>query len=329
MPARAPGLMLYGPTSSGKTAASLRIGDDLRARGLRPVVLNADSRQVYRGMDVGTSKIRPADMRDIEHRLLDIADPARKLPLETYLAEARAVLDELAADPDAVPILVGGTGVYVRGIRDAWEMAGTSSLVRSLRSEFPRAQAAEAHAMLRRLSPETAARVHANNYDAVVNALARLMGPGDGERAGEAPFAFRVLGVDPGRRAVESALARVLDDQVARGLLDEIGRLDDRLHLVDQWRERGLDAPSVVLATHGYREYVYAAADSGVPVRDLSPDQIAAATESARDHVVRYSQRQRTWFPKLGVTAAPGDEVAAAGVAHVLRQRSRATRRQA
>lgn len=65
--------MLYGPTSSGKTAASLRIGDDLRARGLRPVVLNADSRQVYRGMDVGTSKIRPADMRGIEHRLLDIS----------------------------------------------------------------------------------------------------------------------------------------------------------------------------------------------------------------------------------------------------------------
>jgi tRNA A37 N6-isopentenylltransferase MiaA len=313
--------MLYGPTSSGKTAASLRIGDDLRARGLRPVVLNADSRQVYRGMDVGTSKIRPADMRGIEHRLLDIADPARKLPLETYLAGARAVLDELAPDSDAVPIVVGGTGVYVRGIRDAWEMRGTSSLVRSLRSEFPRSQVAEAYAMLRRLSPGTAARVRVTNYDAIVNALARLMGPGEGERAVEAPFAFRVLGVDAGRRAVEASIARVLDAQVAGGLLEETGRLDDRLHLVDQWRERGLDAPSVVLATHGYREYLYAAADSGVPVRNLSPAQVAAATEIARDHVVRYSRRQRTWFAKLGVRAAPGEE--AAGVAHVLRERQR------
>jgi tRNA dimethylallyltransferase len=315
--------MLYGPTSSGKTAASLSIGENLVARGLRPVVLNADSRQVYRGMDVGTSKIRPADMRGIEHRLLDIADPVRTLPLETYLAEARAVLEELAADADAVPIVVGGTGVYVRGIRDAWEMRGTSSLVRSLRSEFPRSHAAEAHAMLRRLSPETAARVHVNNYDGVVNALARLMGPGEGERPAEAPFAFRLLGVDPGRRAVESAIARVLAHQVAHGLVEEIGRLDDRLHLVVQWRERGPDAPSVVLATHGYREYVYAAADSGIPVRNLSPDQVAAATESARDHVVRYSRRQRSWFRKLSVVPAPGDEVAAAGVAYVLRLRGR------
>jgi tRNA A37 N6-isopentenylltransferase MiaA len=78
-------------------------------RGLRPVVLNADSRQVYAGLDVGTSKIKPAEMRGFEHRLLDVADPSSKLSLEAYTQLARDELAALAASDDALPILVGGT----------------------------------------------------------------------------------------------------------------------------------------------------------------------------------------------------------------------------
>src|SRR4029077_6949963 len=115
------GVVLFGPTSSGKTGLSLDAAARLRAQGRRPVVLNADSRQVYRYMDIGTSKIARRDMQGVEHRLLDIVEPARPLALERYAADARGVLTELLDDRDAVPIVVGGTGTYVRAIVDDWD----------------------------------------------------------------------------------------------------------------------------------------------------------------------------------------------------------------
>ena len=84
MPERRPAVAIYGPTSSGKTALSLEVCEAAARRGLRPVVLNADSRQVYAGMDIGTSKIKPSQMRGFEHRLLDVAEPSSKLSLEAY-----------------------------------------------------------------------------------------------------------------------------------------------------------------------------------------------------------------------------------------------------
>jgi IPP transferase len=82
LPERRRAVAIYGPTSSGKTALSLDVCEAASERGLRPVVLNADSRQVYVGMDIGTSKIKPSEMRGFEHRLLDVAEPSSKLSLE-------------------------------------------------------------------------------------------------------------------------------------------------------------------------------------------------------------------------------------------------------
>jgi tRNA dimethylallyltransferase len=95
--------------ASGKTALSLDVCEAVSERGLRPVVLNADSRQVYVGMDIGTSKIKLSEMRGFEHRLLDVAEPSSKLSLEAYGQMAREELASLAASEDALPALVGGT----------------------------------------------------------------------------------------------------------------------------------------------------------------------------------------------------------------------------
>ena len=110
-PKHRPAVAIYGPTSSGKTALSLDVCEAAAENGLRPVVLNADSRQVYVGMDIGTSKIKPPEMRGFEHRLIDVAEPSSKLSLEAYAQMARHELASLAASQDAVPVLVGGTGV--------------------------------------------------------------------------------------------------------------------------------------------------------------------------------------------------------------------------
>ena len=92
-------------------------------RGLRPVVLNADSRQVYVGMDIGTSKIKPSQMRGFEHRLLDVAEPSSKLSLEAYAQMARDELASLAGSENAVPVLVGGGKRSLpRGVRADLEL---------------------------------------------------------------------------------------------------------------------------------------------------------------------------------------------------------------
>lgn len=104
LPERRRAVAIYGPTSSGKTALSLDVCEAASGRGLRPVVLNADSRQVYVGMDIGTSKIKPSEMRRFEHRLLDVAEPSSKLSLEAYAQMARDELAALAASEDALPV---------------------------------------------------------------------------------------------------------------------------------------------------------------------------------------------------------------------------------
>jgi hypothetical protein len=137
LPERRRAVAIYGPTSSGKTALSLDVCEAASERGLRPVVLNADSRQVYVGMDIGTSKLKPSQMRGFEHRLLDVAEPSSKLSLEAYAQMARDELASLAASRETLPVLVGGTGVYVQSVLDGWDLTGTGNASAVARARLP------------------------------------------------------------------------------------------------------------------------------------------------------------------------------------------------
>jgi tRNA dimethylallyltransferase len=298
LPGRRPAVAIYGPTSSGKTALSLEVCEAASGRGLRPVVLNADSRQVYACMDIGTSKIKPSQTRGFEHRLLDVAEPSSKLSLEAYAQMAREELASLAAPGDALPVLVGGTGVYLQSVLDGWDLTGTGTLRRSLECDFPRSDVTGAYHVLARLAPEAALRVHPNNYEAILNALARRMaGPAGNEVA--APFAFAVYGLDRGEAETDRRIETTLDAQIRDGLLEEIAELDRRYRLVEQARRPG-HRRNVALETHGYREFVHVAASTGKAIADLDGADLAAARAEALGHIRAYSRRQRSWFRKLG-----------------------------
>jgi tRNA dimethylallyltransferase len=301
-PARRPAIAIYGPTSSGKTALSLDVCAAAYERGLRPVVLNADSRQVYAGMDVGTSKIKLAEMRGFEHRLLDVADPSSKLSLEAYARLARNELTALAASDDALPILVGGTGVYVQSVLSGWDLTGTGTLRRSLERDLPPRDAEAAYRVLARLAPEAARRVHPSNYDAILNALVRRMAGAAG-RAVAVPFAFAVYGVDRGEAETDRRIELTLDAQIRGGLLAEITELDRRYRLVEHSRRPG-HRPNVVSQTHGYREFVLMAAATGKAIAELDRADLGAARAEALAHIRAYSRRQRSWFRKLGAARA-------------------------
>ena len=299
-PARRPAIAIYGPTSSGKTALSLDVCEAASRRGLRPVVLNADSRQVYAGLDVGTSKIKPAQMRGFEHRLLDVADPSSKLPLEAYAQLARDELASLAAAEDALPILVGGTGVYVQSVLAGWDLTGTGTLRRSIERDFPPGDAEAAYQVLARLAPGAARRVHPNNYEAILNALVRRMA-GEAGHPVAVPFAFAVYGVDRGEAETDRRIEATLDAQIRDGLLAEIAALDRRYRLVEHARRPG-HLRNVVGQTHGYREFVHVAAWTGRAIAELDGADLAAARAEALAHIRAYSRRQRSWFRKLGAS---------------------------
>ncbi len=300
LPERRSAVAIYGPTSSGKTALSLDVCEAASGRGLRPVVLNADSRQVYAGMDIGTSKIKPSEMRGFEHRLLDVADPSSKLSLEAYAQMARDELASLAASEDALPVLVGGTGVYVQSVLDGWDLTGTGTLRRSLERDFPRSDVRGAYQVLARLAPGVARRVHPGNYEAILNALVRRMA---GEAGNEVatPFAFAVYGVNRGETETDRRIETTLDAQIRDGLLEEIAELDRRYRLLEQAGRPGRRC-NVASQTHGYREFVRVAALTGTAIAELDGAGLAGARAEALGHIWAYSRRQRSWFRKLGAS---------------------------
>lgn len=317
MPDAVPRLLVavYGPTSAGKTTVSvdlcLRIRDEL---GLAPMVVSADSRQVYRYMDIGTSKTTPEEMRGVPHTMLDVTEPVRKLELETFVAEARKHMDECWAS-GGVPVIVGGTSVYVRSLLEGWEVDAVAEARNAIRRDFPRSMAEDAYAVLTRLDKAAAGRIHENNYDAIVNALAHAMG-NDPERTDTSVAARQVvLGVDRPAAEIDRRVAGTYDAQVQRGLRDEVLGLDERYDVLAQYRSLGQKSPNQVVHTHGYTEWFDVALERGKPVENLG----AADLDEVRDRVVErirtHTRRQRSAIPKLaGVTMVRNDRDAFAAV---------------
>ena len=202
-----------------------------------------------------------------------------------------------AASEDALPVLVGGTGVYVQSVSDGWDLTGTGTLRRSLERDFPRSDVKGAYQVLARLAPEVARRVHPSNYEAILNALVRRM-TGEASNKVATPFAFAVYGVDRGEAETDRRIETTLDAQIRAGLLEEIAELDRRYRLVEQARRPGRRC-NVASQTHGYREFVRVAASTGKAIAELDGADLAAARAEALGHIWAYSRRQRSWFRKL------------------------------
>ncbi len=290
-------LALYGPTASGKTGLSIEVALRLRDRGVPVVVISADSRQVYRHMDVGTSKTTPSQMRGIPHEMLDVAEPTRKLSLEAYTEMARERIRRHTAE-GRLPFVVGGTGVYVGALVSGWDVAGTEGVRAALQRDFPPSLAADAYETLRRLDKAAAARVRPQNYEAVINALVRKMAP-DAGQGGDGGDRALVLGLDPGARRGDRRIAETLDRQFDDGLFEEVVSLAERYGLDEEARRLGRKSTNQVLHTHGYREFFDLASSLGKPVAALDGAQRETVRRDILGHIQPYSRRQRSWFGKL------------------------------
>ncbi|HEY0418888.1 MAG TPA: tRNA (adenosine(37)-N6)-dimethylallyltransferase MiaA, partial [Acetobacteraceae bacterium] len=226
---------IMGPTASGKTGAALEI-----ARRLPCEIISVDSALVYRGMDIGTAKPAPDELAAVPHHLIDIIDPADSYSVMQFRADALRLVDEIHRR-GALPLLVGGTMLYFKALRDGLDALPPADP--ALRLELDR-DAAELgvpalHARLAVLDPPTAARLKPNDSQRIQRALEiiRLTGQPMSQllaQAAPAPLPFRLLPIalEPSDRAVlHRRIAERFDamlDRADGGLLAEVQRLRAR-----------------------------------------------------------------------------------------------------
>ena len=255
----------------------------LGARGATVEIVSVDSMQVYRGMDIGTAKPPPADRAEIRHHLIDVADPAEEYSVSRYQAEARRELEGLSRR-GVRPLLVGGTGLYLRAVIDDLDIPGQWPEVRAtLEQEADRLGVPALHARLATLDPPAAERMLAANRRRVVRALEVCVGSGrrfssfGPGLASYPPRAVRIFGLDVGRPTLDSRIARRYEAQMAAGFLGEVAALAARPAGLARTARQAL----------GYRELLHHLA--GGPGLE---EALAEAVRRTR----AYARRQQSWF---------------------------------
>jgi tRNA dimethylallyltransferase len=271
-----PLVVIVGPTAAGKSELSLAL-----ARSLDGEVINADSMQLYRGMDVGTAKLRPAERRGIPHHLLDIWDVTQTASVSEYQLLARETISEIRSRR-RVPILVGGSGLYVRAVIDNLDFPRTDPELRErLEGELAATGSAALHARLARLDPAAAAAILPGNSRRIVRALEVM------ELSGR-PFSATLPGYD------------AVDETIQIGLSVPRPELDQRIEArVGRIWQAGFVAEVRTLVAAGLRDGKTASRALGYAqvlrflAGEWSQEQAAAETVRATR---RFARRQESWF---------------------------------
>jgi len=277
-----PLVVIVGPTAAGKSQIAILV-----AKALGTEVLTADSRQVYRGMDIGTDKPTAAERQGVPHRLIDLVDPDQPFNTGEFRRQAVTEIARLHHE-GRVPLLVGGTGLYVRTVlRGLWEGPPADwEFRRSLEREAGVKGADWLYRRLVQVDPESARRLHPNDRVKIVRALEvhHLLGRPLSEEHkrhafADTPFVPLLIGLTRER----TALYRRVDDRVelelAKGLVEETKQLMDRGYGRQLGSMKGL----------GYKQM------AGYLAGDYDYDE---AVRRLKRDTRRFAKRQMTWFRK-------------------------------
>jgi len=269
-------LILLGPTGSGKTALSVAMG--LRFAG---EIVSCDSVAVYRGMDLGTAKPTPEERAQLPHHMIDIADPDHPFTAGEYSRRGRSALREITSR-GKLPIVTGGTGLYLRALIDG--LFAAPGRQADLRERLQRSHSNHGsewlHRLLRHLDPDSASRIHANDTPKLIRAIEVSL-------AARAPMSqllsrdpltgFRLLriGLNPPRQQLYARLDRRCAEMFAAGLVNETRGLLDRF------------GPVKALDSLGYRQAVQ------VLRGEMTVENALKAAQQGHRN---YAKRQMTWF---------------------------------
>ncbi|NEE03067.1 tRNA (adenosine(37)-N6)-dimethylallyltransferase MiaA [Phytoactinopolyspora halotolerans] len=274
-----PIVAVVGPTAAGKSDLAIELA--LRLGG---EVVNADSMQIYRGMDIGTAKVPPAERRGVIHHLLDVLDVTETATVAEFQRMARSAIDDCRGR-GVVPVVVGGSALYVRAILDRFEFPGTDPDIRArLEAELAEVGAARMHQRLTERDPDAAASILPSNGRRIVRALEVIELTGREFSATLPPREYAYDGV------VQAGLdvpRPVLDDRIERrvyamwdaGLVDEVRRLE----------AAGLRDGRTACRALGYAQVLSFLA--GECTEDEAREETVRATR-------RFARRQDSWFRK-------------------------------
>ena len=264
-------IAIVGPTASGKSALAIRVAVRLGGE-----IVSADSRQVYRGMDIGTAKPTAEERARVPHHLIDVADPGERYDVLRYQRDGRTALAGIRARGH-VALVVGGTGLYVRAVLDGLDLASLPHDP-AVRARLESEETTTLHDRLRAIDPDAASQVDPRNRRRLVRYLeAATIAGGPVRRVRGASIAALRIGLRPPRDVLVAAIERRVREMVDEGVLDETRALI----------ARGIDPRLPSMSAHGY---VHWAAHLRGEV-----DLETATLLTTRD-VRAYSRRQMTWF---------------------------------
>lgn len=275
--AEQPLIVVAGPTGAGKSDLALELAS--RCRG---EIVNCDSVQLYRYMDIGSAKTPAAERRGIPHHLIDVLEPDAVFTAGDYARAARRALVQIA-ERGRVPIVVGGTGFYLRALLSGLSEAPPRD--QGLRERLQRRRPGSLHRLLSRFDPAAAGRIHPNDVNKLIRALEvslltrRPSSEFFCERPSQPLEGFRVfrVGLDPAREALADRINLRCERMFEAGLIDEVR------HILSL----GYPPTSKALFSIGYREAILHLE------RKISFAEALAQTQAATR---QYAKRQRTWF---------------------------------
>jgi tRNA dimethylallyltransferase len=270
---------VVGPTAAGKSELSVALSKKFGGE-----VVNADAMQVYRGMDIGTAKITPAERQGVPHHLLDQLDVTQTATVAEFQRLARAAIEDCLRR-GVVPVLVGGSALYIRAILDDFTFPGTDPAIRErLEQELERAGPRVLHRRLAEVDPAAAAQILPSNGRRIVRALEVIEITG-------APYVATLpehryvypgavqLGLDVPRPELDERIGRRVGLMFDRGFVDEVRRLLDQGLLEGRTANRALGYSQVIALLNG----------------EITE---AEARERTAQATRRFARRQDSWFRK-------------------------------
>lgn len=266
-------IVICGATASGKSGLAMTLAQQLGA-----VILSADSRQVYREFDIGTAKPTKLERQQVPHYFIDICEPTETLTVAAYQQQAQALIEQLH-HTHTLPLLVGGTGLYIKSIVQGLKIPRVEPQT-ELRSQLNSLGQSQCYAMLQQIDPMAATKIHPNDPVRTLRALEvfYVTGRPISEQQGENPPAYPILqlGLDCHPEPLSQRIEQRTEQMLAAGWLDEVKFLCQKY---------GDDLP--LLNTLGYQEMKQHLQGK------LTLDE---AKELTILHTRQFAKRQRTWF---------------------------------
>ncbi len=295
-----PLIVILGPTASGKTSFSMSLAHELRdVFGKTAEIVNADSRQFYRGFDIGTAKITPAEKQGIAHHLINVLGPQEDCTIAWYKREAERVIADIHAYGN-IPVIVGGSMLYIAAIVDGLEPLPLASpgIRERLEREYDADSGKTLFARLTEIDPETAASFPMQNKVYVVRALEIFESTGKTKSAQKkkSPGVFDLLmfGMDIDKDDLSKKIAARTKLMFENGWIDEVRKL----------REQGIRLTDPAMKSVGYREILkfVETCESHVSTTDdhvaSTNDNFKTLSETIQSQTRAYAKRHMTWWKR-------------------------------